>query len=55
MDVYYVYDLHDAMYKYVYTNKTNKSLGLGLHGVLQVSTLLKFSWLKPVLVIVTGF
>ena len=27
----------------------------GLHGVLYVSTLLKFIWLKPVLVIVTGF
>ena len=30
---YDVYDAYDVMYKYIYTNKSNKSLGLGLHGV----------------------
>ena len=34
VDVYDVHDVHDVMYKYIYTNKTNKSLGLGLYGVL---------------------
>ena len=29
-----VHDVHDVMYKYAYTNKEKKSLGLGLHGVL---------------------
>ena len=52
---YDVYDVYDVMYKYLYISKANKSLGLGLHGVLHISTLLKFSWLKPVLAIVTRF
>ena len=45
--VYDAHDVYDVMYKYIYIHtKQTSPCVLGLHGVLYVSTLLKFSWLN---------